>query len=79
MKWIRFRFNNGWLFAVGGKTEYHFAETTEVAAHMDIETGNGIDPSKSGIDHLLRASSVNRSASLEGLEYGPQPTSNSLD
>jgi len=54
--------------SVGGKTEYHFAETTEVAAHMDIETGNGIDPSKSGIDHLLRASSVNRSASLEGLD-----------
>ena len=56
---------------VGSKTEYHFAETTEVAAHMDIETGNGIDASKGGIDHLLRPSSVNRSGSLEELEYGP--------
>jgi len=63
---------------VSGRSEHNFAETTEVAAHMDIETGgddNGIDPSKTGIDHLLRASSINRSGTLQELDSNNGRTS----
>ena len=58
---------------VGSSSEHQFAETTEVAANMDIETGlgnNGIDPSsKTGIDHLLRASTITGTETYEEIEY----------
>lgn len=46
---------------VGSRTDhFQFAETTEVAANMDVETGEHkvIRSNKTGIDHLLRASNV---------------------
>lgn len=43
--------------SVGGRQEFQFAETTEVAANMDIESGEVVN-TKSGIEHLLRASTV---------------------
>lgn len=59
-------------YAVGGRTDVHFPETAEVAAHMDIETGDDKQAglSKGGIEELLRASHMAVPGPLEELEYG---------
>jgi hypothetical protein len=61
----------GDFWVVGGKTEYQFSETTEVGAHMDIETGESklAGANKSGIEELLRASNMAVPGALEELAY----------
>ena len=60
----------GWNFQiVGGRSDFQLAETTEVGAHMDIETGDDNSTAKNGIEHLIRASSITGSEALEDLEY----------
>lgn len=55
---------------MGGRAELQLAETTEVAANIDIETGDDVvPPKKGGIDELLRASSMPRRESMEAFEY----------
>jgi len=55
----------------GRSSDFQLAETTEVAAHMDVVTpaaddGDDDDDNKNGIEHLLRASSM--AAPAEPLE-----------
>ena len=61
-----------WNFLlVGGRTDYQFSETTEVAANLDIETGEDklATANKSGIEVLLRASNMAVPAALEEIAY----------
>ena len=57
-------------FLVGGRTDFQFAETTEVAANMDVETGEDKlgGPNQSGIEELLRASNMAGPGAMEDLE-----------
>ncbi|XP_045028311.1 lysine-specific demethylase 7B isoform X1 [Daphnia magna] len=56
--------------SVGGRTDVPFPETAEVAAHMDIETGEDkqAGDNKSGIEELLRASNMAVPGALDELE-----------
>lgn len=59
------------LSSVGSRTDYQLAETTEVAAHMDIETGDddlNNSTNSGGIENLLRASDMGGTPSLEELK-----------
>lgn len=55
-------------FLVGGRSDYQFTETTEVAANMDVESGDIVD-SKIGFGDLLHASNVGEPESIDELKY----------
>jgi len=60
------------ISSVNSRTDYQLSETTEVAAHMDIETGDddlNNSTNSGGIENLLRASDIGGTASLEELKY----------
>ncbi len=57
------------LVSVGNRSELQLAETTEVAAHIDIETGDELNSSANGgVEDTFMASNMRGRGSFEELD-----------